>query len=103
MATITVMPDGPPAMGKQFVQWFLYSVLVSVLAGAVAAGALPVGATYMEVFRVTGGVAAAAYGLGYVGDAIWFGRPWDFSLKMALDGLIYGLLTAGVFGWLWPA
>jgi len=24
-------------------------------------------------------------------------------MKHAFDGLVYGLLTAGVFGWLWPS
>lgn len=103
VATVTVMEDGPPSMGKQFVQWFLYGVGVSVLAGYVAASTLPLGAEYGEVFRVTGSVAWAGYGLAYVGDAIWFARPWGFSLKMVVDGLVYGLLTAGIFGWLWPA
>jgi hypothetical protein len=23
-------------------------------------------------------------------------------VRLTIDGLIYGLLTAGVFGWLWP-
>jgi hypothetical protein len=23
-------------------------------------------------------------------------------IKEVIDGLVYGLLTAGVFGWLWP-
>lgn len=102
VAMITVVPDGPPSMGKQFVQWFLYGILVSVVAAYVAGRTLGPGAEYLEVFRVTGTVAWAAYGLAYVGDAIWFGRPWSFSLKMVLDALIYGLLTAGAFGWLWP-
>lgn len=102
VAAITVLPDGAPSMGKQFVQWFLYAVAVSVVAAYVAGRTLPAGAEYLEVFRVTGTVAWVAYGAGYVGDAIWFGRPWGFSLKMLIDGLAYGLLTAGVFGWLWP-
>jgi hypothetical protein len=34
--------------------------------------------------------------------SIWFGQPWSATVKDVLDGLIYGLLTAGVFGWLWP-
>jgi len=99
---ITVM-DGPPDMGRQFVGWFLYSVGVGVLTAYVAGQTLPAGAAYLDVFQITGTVAWAAYGVAYVGDAIWFGRPWGFSLKMVFDGLLYGLLTAGVFGWLWPA
>lgn len=102
VATITVVPDGPPSMSKQLTQWFVYAVAVSVVAAYVAGRTLPPGTEYMEVFRVTGTVAWASYGLAYFGDAIWFGRPWSFSLKMVFDALIYGLLTAGTFGWLWP-
>jgi hypothetical protein len=35
-------------------------------------------------------------------DTIWFKRNWVATLKSNIDGLIYGLLTAGTFGWLWP-
>jgi hypothetical protein len=29
-------------------------------------------------------------------------RSWIRTLKSMFDGLIYALLTASVFGWLWP-
>lgn len=103
VAFVTVLPDGAPSMGKRFVQWFVYGLAVSAAAAYVAGATLPAGAEYMEVFRVTGTVAWVAYGAAYAGDSIWFGRPWSFSVKMVADGLLYGLLTAGVFGWLWPA
>jgi hypothetical protein len=34
--------------------------------------------------------------------AIWMGKPWSVALKEMFDGLLYGLVTAGTFGWLWP-
>ena len=34
---------------------------------------------------------------------MWNMKPWSMSMKHLFDGLIYGLLTAGVFGWLWPS
>ena len=27
---------------------------------------------------------------------------WRYTLHTVFDGLIYALLTAGTFGWLWP-
>ncbi|MCH9008347.1 hypothetical protein IIA29_10135 [candidate division KSB1 bacterium] len=54
------------------------------------------------MFRITGTVAWLAYGAATVPDAIWFGRPWSAIGKNLFDALMYGLLTAGVFGWLWP-
>lgn len=103
VAMINVFPDGQPAMGKRFAQWFVYCLAVSALAAYVAAETLAPGTEYLKVFQVTGTVSWAAYGVAYLGDAIWFGRPWGFTVKMVLDALFYGLLTAGVFGWLWPA
>jgi hypothetical protein len=29
-------------------------------------------------------------------------KPRGMALKHAFDGLVYALLTAGIFGWLWP-
>jgi len=34
---------------------------------------------------------------------VWKLKPWSMTFKHVFDGLVYGLLTAGVFGWLWPA
>jgi hypothetical protein len=30
-------------------------------------------------------------------------KPWVVAWKEVFDGLVYGLLTAGAFGWLWPS
>jgi hypothetical protein len=43
-----------------------------------------------------------SYGLGPVVNSIWKGQPWSVTLKEIFDGLVYGMLTAGTFGWLWP-
>ena len=37
-----------------------------------------------------------------ISESIWKGQSWSTTLKFVFDGLVYGLLTAGVFGWLWP-
>jgi hypothetical protein len=51
---------------------------------------------------VAGTAAFMAYGVGQLNDGIWKGQPWDITLKHVFDGLVFGLLTAGTFGWLWP-
>jgi hypothetical protein len=33
---------------------------------------------------------------------IWYNRSLRATVKATIDGLVYGLVTAGVFGWLWP-
>jgi hypothetical protein len=30
------------------------------------------------------------------------GRPWSHVVKQLVDGLIYGLATGAIFGWLYP-
>jgi hypothetical protein len=100
---LTIVPAGPPAMGKNLVQWFLYSVLVSLFSGYVAWHGLGRGAHYLDVFRVAGSVALAAYAIGPIPNSIWWGAPWKNTAKFIFDGVVYGLVTAGTFGWLWPS
>lgn len=101
VAFVRVLPGGPPSMGKSLAQWFAYAVLVSTVAAYVAGRALGPGADYLDVFRFVGTTALAGYVLGLLQESIWFGRPWSTTLKSSLDGVVYALLTAGVFGWLW--
>jgi hypothetical protein len=102
VAFLTVLPTGQTPMGKRLTLYFVYAVAVSLVAGYVASRTLGPGAEYLEVFQITGTVAWVAYGAAYVQEGVWFGRPWSFVFKNLVDALLYGLLTAGVFGWLWP-
>jgi hypothetical protein len=99
---LTVLPPGMPRIGKSLVQWFLYCLVVSLFAAYLARVALAPGAEYLEVFRFTGTVAVLTYALSNVDNSIWKGRSWVTSFKFMIDGVVYGLVTAGVFGWLWP-
>lgn len=101
-AMLVVVPHGSLAMGKQMVQWFVFCVLASFLIAYVTSIALPAGTDYLKVFRVAGTVAVLTYAGAVPMKSIWFGSPWSATIKDVIDGLIYGLLTAGVFGWLWP-
>jgi hypothetical protein len=56
----------------------------------------------LRVFRVVGTTAFLAYGLGHLSDGIWKNQTFSFTIKEVIDGLVYALLTAGTFGWLWP-
>jgi len=60
------------------------------------------GQNYLVVFRVAGTAGFLGYGLGSISNGIWKGQPWGMVIKEVIDGLVYGLLTAGTFGWLWP-
>ena len=99
---LTVFPSGPPALPKFLGLWFVYCVIVGAVVACVAATTLAPGTRYLEVFHLVGIVAFLAYGLGQIQDAIWKGQTWGVTFKHVVDGLIYALLTAGTFGWLWP-
>jgi len=51
---------------------------------------------------VAGTTAFLGYAVAQIQDSIWRGQSWAVTTKHLFDGLIYGLLTAGTFGWLWP-
>ncbi len=99
---LSVWPNGPASMGKPLILWFLYTAVVGLFAAYVAGRALPAGATYFHVFRFTGVTAFLGYTAALWQMSIWYNRPWSTTIKTTVDGLIYALLTAGVFGWLWP-
>jgi hypothetical protein len=98
----TVLPAGVPGMATNLIGWFLYSVVVGIFAAYVAGRALPVGAAYLQVFRFVGTVSFVGYSLALWQMSIWYNRSWITTIKSTVDGLIYALLTAGMFGWLWP-
>lgn len=99
---MTVIPNGPFAMGRSLLHWFVYCVVVGVFCAAVAGPIVPIGAKYMVVFHTVGLVAFAAYALAMVQDSIWFHRSWATTARFTIDGLVYALLTAGSFAALWP-
>lgn len=99
---MTVQAGEKPGMGKELTQWFLFCIVVSIMAAYITGAALGPGSTYREVYRFAGCVAFVGYGFGSIPDSIWYRRNWGTTWKHLLDGLIYGLFTGGVFGWLWP-
>jgi hypothetical protein len=99
---LTVMPNGPASMASSLVLWFLYSAVVGLFAAYIAGRALPAGAPYLSVFRFAGATAFLGYSAALWQMSIWYRRPWSTTIKTTVDGLIYALFTAGVFGWLWP-
>jgi hypothetical protein len=102
LVLMTVMPNGPGNMGRSLAMWFVYLLVVSLFAGYVAGRALPPGTEYLQVFRFVGTVAFVGYALALWQMSIWYRRAWGTTVKSTVDGLVYALLTAGTFGWLWP-
>jgi len=99
---VTVMPNGGTSMASNLVLWFIYSVIVSLFAAYIAGRALPAGTPYLRVFQLAGATAFIGYSVALWQMSIWYRRAWSTTIKATIDGLIYALLTAGIFGWLWP-
>jgi hypothetical protein len=99
---MTVFPSGPPVMPKFLGLWLGYCLVIGFFVAYLAAHTVVPGADYLRVFRVVGTAAFLGYGLGNISNGIWKGQTWSVTLKEAIDGLVYALLTAGTFGWLWP-
>jgi hypothetical protein len=89
-------------MASNLVLWFIYTVVVSFFAAYIAGRAVGPGSDYLVVFRFVGTTAFMGYALALPQNSIWYRRSWGTTLKSMFDGLVYALLTAGTFGWLWP-
>ncbi len=92
---MTVMKNGPMNMGSNLIQWFIYCLIVSGIAAYVAGRAL-------GPLRFAGCTAFVAYSVGLWQNSIWYKQKWSTTIKNTFDGLIYGMLVGGTFGWLWP-
>lgn len=100
---ITLFPPGGFKFGQSLVQWFILTIVVSLFAAYIAWESLGASNDYLRVFQITGAAAFLVYGVGNIHDSIWKGQPWIVTAKFTADGLVYALLTAGIFGWLWPS
>jgi hypothetical protein len=99
---LSIMPSGGWNMGRSLGLWFVYCLVVSIVAAYLAGRAAGPGAEYLAVFRFIGTTAFAGYVLALWQNVIWFGRSVGPTVRNSIDGVIYALLTAGIFGWLWP-
>lgn len=91
-----------PNMKRSLIQYFLFCLFVAFMIGYIGHAAIPASAGYLHVFRVLGTVGFLAFSSAEIPAAIWYGRTWSSVWKSVIDGLVFGLLCGGVFGWLWP-
>lgn len=95
--------SGMPNMGRNLALTFLLYIVIGVFVAYLAVISLDAGEGFKQVFRFVGTASVMAYCLGFVGNTIWFGQPLKPFLNDLADGIVFGLLTGVVFGWLWPA
>lgn len=94
---------GRPNMGKMLGLWMLNLLILSLFVAYVAAYALPAGAEYLNVFRIVGATALLAHGGSALTQIIWQAHPVHTLPGKLIDAVVYALLTAGTFAWLWPS
>ncbi len=99
---LTVLPPGGFNLGASLAGWFVYTLIVGCLVAYVGWYSLGASSDYLHVFRVAGSAAVLGYCVGYFQESIWKGQSWGTTGKFIIDGVVYALLTAGTFGWLWP-
>ena len=99
---LTLATGADPGMGKPLAQWFVYLLVISLFAAYLTHRAIAPGAPYLAVFKFVGVAAFMANALGHAHQSIWYRQAWRTTANYFVDGLIYSLLTAGIFGWLWP-
>ena len=99
---MTVLPSGSVGMGKQLGLWFVYTLVVSVFVAYLTGRTHGQATPYLVIFRTAGTIAFAAYSLALWQAWIWYGKSTRTTITATIDGLIFALLTAGMFGWLWP-
>ena len=103
VAFMYVLPNGMGNMTSSLVQWFGYCIIVGIFAAYIAGRAVAPGGDYLEVFRFAGCTAFVGYSVALIQNSIWYKKSWTATAKSVFDGLLYALVTAGTFGWLWPA
>jgi hypothetical protein len=95
-------PSGPE-MGPALGQWFALTLVIAFVVAYVAALTMVPGEDHMAVFRVVTAIAFLAYAGSQAQEAIWRAVPWSAVVKTIIDGLVFALVTGGVFALMWPA
>ena len=103
VGTFALRRSGTMNIGASLVQWFVFCVLVAFFCALLGVHTLPAGAPHGHVFHLVGLAALMGYAFGPIPNEIWWGHPWTIAVKHVVDGVIYALVTAATFAWLWPA
>jgi len=103
IAHVILGPNGAPQMGKYLATWFLWTLVVAIVAAFIASQIF-----FLEPNRaraaakLVGAITFIAHGFGTVTESIWGMRPWSSSVKYLLDAGLYAVGAGLVFFWLWP-
>jgi len=98
-----VRPDGMWNMGPQLLKWFIFTLIVGTFCAYLTGIGVAPGAASKTVLQFTGAIAFLGYVFSQYHEWTWKGLDTSIMLKFMIDGLLYALITAMTFVWLWPA
>lgn len=99
---MTLQRPGPFSMGPYLGKQFVFHLLVSIVIAYIAGRSLGPDVAYLRVFQVVGTIGILAYLAGAIPEAIWYQQPGHYVTGKVVDGIVWGLLTAGSFAGFWP-
>lgn len=91
------------SMGRNMVLTLITYLVVSTLIGYVAwlvQGSF--GGDKLAMFRILGAIGVLSYAFAFIPNNIWFAAYPRAIVMNIIDGVVYGLITGGVFTLLWP-
>lgn len=91
-----------PNMGVNMALTALVFLCVTTIIAYLGSEVLPKGAPFLRVMQITGTAGVLAYCFAFIPNAIWFKHGTHSTIMNILDGVLYGIVTGVVFGWLWP-
>ena len=100
VGVMMIRPDGMWSMGPALLKWFVFTLVIGTLCAYLTGHGHAAGAA---VFGFVFPVAVLGYAFAQVHEWMWKGLPGCVMVKFIIDGLVYALVTAGTFAWLWPA
>lgn len=80
----TIFRSEQMQMGSSLILWFVYCLIVSIIAAYVAGHALTPGSQYLHVFRFAGCTAFVGYSLALMQDSIWFKKAGEQHSNLCL-------------------
>lgn len=88
---LTLLPEGPLAMGKALGQSFLFNFGVALFAAWAVTHFLAAEPEASLVWCFVATIGFLAFGASSIWDPIWMGSNWRVCLLKLMDGALYGV------------
>ncbi len=91
-----------PKFAMNLLKTFLSYLVISTFVAYITQLSISPGGDYLEVFRVAGTAAVLGHCFGGLANDFFLGKPTRFIITGFIDGVIFSLVTAGIFASMWP-